>query len=147
MRVGTPPRELRITANPVELAVTVAGSGPALVLLHGWPHTRRIWDRVIPELARAHRVIAPDLRGLGDSARPCDGYDAATLAADLAGLLDGFDLAAASVLALDASVPAAFLFALRYPQRVRRLVLMESLLPPLPGAEDFLAAPCRKTPA
>ncbi|WP_039829088.1 alpha/beta fold hydrolase [Nocardia testacea] len=62
MRVGTPPRGLRITANSVELAVTVAGSGPALVLLHGRPHTRRIWDRVIPELARAHRVIAPDLR-------------------------------------------------------------------------------------
>lgn len=140
MRAGTPPREMRITANSVDLAVTVAGAGPGLVLLHGWPHTRRIWDQVIPALTRDHLVIAPDLRGLGDSARPREGYDAATLAADLAGLLDGFDLPAASVLALDASVPAAFLFALRHPERVRRLVLMESLLAPLPGAEEFLAA-------
>lgn len=124
----------------MDLAVTVAGSGPGLVLLHGWPHTRRIWDRVIPALARNHLVIAPDLRGLGDSARPRDGYDAATLAADLAGLLDSFDLPAAAILALDASVPAAFLFALRHPERVHRLVLMESLLAPLPGAEEFLAA-------
>ncbi|MGV9634210.1 alpha/beta fold hydrolase [Nocardia rhamnosiphila] len=140
MRTGTPPQEMRIDANSVDLAVTVSGSGPGLVLLHGWPHTRRIWDQVIPALARDHLVIAPDLRGLGDSARPRDGYDAGTLAADLAGLLDGFDLPAASVLALDASVPAAFLFALRHPERVHRLVLMESLLAPLPGAEEFLAA-------
>ncbi|GGL31500.1 alpha/beta fold hydrolase [Nocardia jinanensis] len=126
--------------NSVELAVTVAGSGPGLVLLHGWPHTRRVWERVIAALARDHRVIAPDLRGLGDSARPATGYDAATLAGDIAGLLDGFDLPDASVMALDASVPAAFLFAMRHPERVRRLVLMESLLTPLPGAEEFLAA-------
>ncbi len=140
MRIETRPQTVRKTVNSVELAVTVAGSGPGLVLLHGWPHTRRVWERVIAALARDHRVIAPDLRGLGDSARPATGYDAATLAGDIAGLLDGFDLPDASVMALDASVPAAFLFAMRHPERVRRLVLMESLLTPLPGAEEFLAA-------
>ncbi|WP_328394470.1 alpha/beta fold hydrolase [Nocardia sp. NBC_00416] len=131
---------VRTTANSVELAVAVAGSGPALVLLHGWPHTHRVWDEVVPALSREHRVIAPDLRGLGDSARPREGYDAATIAADIAGLLDALELPTAAVMALDASVPAAFLFAMGHPERVRRLVLMESLLTPLTGAEEFLAA-------
>ncbi|WP_280422302.1 alpha/beta fold hydrolase [Nocardia carnea] len=140
MITEVPQQVHRITANSVELAVTLTGSGPALVLLHGWPHTRRVWDKVIAALSRDHRVIAPDLRGTGDSARPPAGYDAATIAADITGLLDALDIPAASIAALDASVPAAFLLAMRHPDRVHRLVLMESLLTPLAGAEEFLTA-------
>lgn len=131
---------IRVTTNSVDLTVTTAGSGPALVLLHGWPHTRHIWHRVLPELARECRVLAPDLRGLGDSSRPEDGYDAATVSGDILGLLDRFGLERASLMALDASVPAAVLTALRQPNRVDRLIVMESLLGNLPGAESFLAS-------
>lgn len=130
----------RIPTNSIELSATIAGSGPALVLLHGWPHTRRVWDAVLPVLIRTHRVIAPDLRGIGASSRPPTGYDAATIAADIVGLLDAFDISTASVAAVDASVPAAFLLGMHHAQRVDRLVLMESMLAPLPGAEEFLAA-------
>ncbi len=124
--------------------MTTAGHGTALVLLHGWPHTRHIWHRVMPELAHEFRVYAPDLRGLGDSdsdsSRPADGYDAATVSDDILGLLDRFDLERAALMALDAAVPAAVLTALQQPDRVDRLVVMESLLGTLPGAESFLAA-------
>ena len=129
----------RVTVNGTTLEVATAGEGPAMLLVHGWPHTWRVWAEVIPALAAAHRVIAPDLRGIGGSDRPHDGYDATTLAGDLEGLLDALDAAEATVVAIDAGVPPAFLLALRRPARVTELVLMESLLGGLPGAEAFLA--------
>jgi pimeloyl-ACP methyl ester carboxylesterase len=107
----------RVTANGVRLNVAVAGQGPAVLLLHGFPHTWRLWTDVLDDLAARHRVIAPDLRGFGASEHAPGGY----------------------VVAIDAGTPPAFLLALRRPDLVRRLVLMESLLGRLPGAEDFLA--------
>jgi pimeloyl-ACP methyl ester carboxylesterase len=133
------PELRRVLANGVELNVALCGSGPAVLLLHGFPHTRRLWSEVVPRLARRHRVIAPDLRGLGESERPPGGYDAGTLAADAEALLDALGEPAAAVVGIDAGAPPAFLLAVRRPARVRRLVLMESLLGRLPGAEDFLA--------
>ncbi|WP_410598331.1 alpha/beta fold hydrolase [Amycolatopsis sp. lyj-90] len=130
----------QITVNGIQTTVATAGSGPAVLLLHGFPHTWRLWTEIIGPLADHHRVIAPDLRGLGDGTRAAEGYDAGTLAADAEGILDALDEPAAEVVAIDAGTPAAFLLAMRRPERVRRLVLMESLLGSLPGAEDFLDA-------
>ncbi|SEF37022.1 Pimeloyl-ACP methyl ester carboxylesterase [Amycolatopsis pretoriensis] len=128
-----------LRVNGIEVGVTITGEGPAVLLLHGFPHTRRLWAEIVPRLARRHRVIAPDLRGLGESERPPDGYDAGTLAADAEALLDALGEPTASVVGIDAGAPPAFLLAMRRPGRVRRLVLMESLLGRLPGAEEFLA--------
>ncbi len=133
-------REHRITANGIDVNVAIGGDGPALLLLHGFPHTWRLWTAVIPHLTPHHRVIAPDLRGLGATTRADGGYDAGTLAADAEALLDALGEPTAVVAGIDAGAPPAFLLALRRPGRVRRLVLMESLLGRLPGAEDFLAA-------
>ncbi|AEW98749.1 alpha/beta fold hydrolase [Streptantibioticus cattleyicolor] len=129
----------RVPVGDVTLNVALAGNGPAVLLLHGFPHTWRLWSRVIGPLAARHRVIAPDLRGFGASDRPTDGYDAATLAGDAEQLLAALGETSASVVAIDAGVPGAFLLALGRPALVRRLVLMESLLGTLPGAEGFLA--------
>ncbi|MGY0055257.1 alpha/beta fold hydrolase [Streptomyces sp. LZ34] len=132
--------ELRqVTANGIELNVATAGQGPAVLLLHGFPHTWRLWTHVIGELATRYRVIAPDLRGFGDSARPADGYDAGTLAADAESLLEALGATSAAVVGIDVGTPPAFLLAMRRPDLVRRLVVMESLLGRLPGAEEFLA--------
>lgn len=87
----------------------------------------------MPLLAPHRQVIAPDLRGLGDSDPAQDGFDAANGALDVLGLLDALDIDQADVVALDAGVPAAFLLAAGHPSRVRRLVVMEALLPGLPG--------------
>lgn len=129
----------RITTNGIQVNVAVVGSGPAVLLLHGFPHTWRLWTEIIGPLAEHHRVIAPDLRGLGASTRAAEGYDAGTLAADAEGILDALGEPTAAVVAIDAGTPVAFLLAMRRPDRVRRLVVMESLLGSLPGAEDFLA--------
>ncbi|MFK0118572.1 alpha/beta fold hydrolase [Streptomyces sp. NPDC090994] len=129
----------RVPVNGTELNVALAGSGPAVLLLHGFPHTWQVWTDVLADLSRDHLVIAPDLRGFGASARPAAGYDAGTLAEDAEALLTALGVSSAAVAGIDAGTPPAFLLALRRPGLVRRLVVMESLLGRLPGAEDFLA--------
>jgi pimeloyl-ACP methyl ester carboxylesterase len=130
----------QIDTNGTSLHVSTTGRGPAVVLLHGWPHTWQLWTSIIPALAATHRVIAPDLRGLGDSQRAADGYDLHTLAADISGLLGALGETRADIVGIDAGAPPAFMLAMQRPGQVRRLVLMESLLGGLPGAEQFLAA-------
>ncbi|WP_309029948.1 alpha/beta fold hydrolase [Streptomyces alfalfae] len=133
------PELRRIPVNGVELNVALAGSGPAVLLLHGFPHTWELWTDVMAELSVRHRVIAPDLRGFGASGRAAAGYDAGALADDAEALLAALDESSAAVVGIDAGVAPAFLLALRRPGLVRRLVVMESLLGRLPGVEDFLA--------
>lgn len=129
-----------IAVNGVELNVAIEGHGPALVLMHGFPHTWQVWQPIIPALAAHRTVIAPDLRGFGGSSRPTDGSTAADVATDILALLDALAVEQADVVAIDLGTPAAFLLGLTHPERVRRLVLMESLVGPLPGAEEFLKA-------
>jgi pimeloyl-ACP methyl ester carboxylesterase len=134
------PKTERVRTNGVTLATTVAGEGPVVLLVHGFPHTRSLWSEILPDLAQSHRVVAPDLRGVGQSTRAVDGYDALNLAEDLIGLLDALNVESAAVVAIDAGVPPAFVLGLQHPGRVRSLVLMESTLGSLPGAEEFFAA-------
>ncbi|MET9497839.1 alpha/beta fold hydrolase [Streptomyces sp. NPDC006552] len=133
------PELRRVSVNGAELNVAVAGTGPAVLLLHGFPHTWEVWTDVMADLSDQYRVIAPDLRGFGASDRAAPGQDAATLADDAAALLTALGESSAAVVGIDAGAAPAFLLALRRPGPVRRLVVMESLLGRLPGAEKFLA--------
>ena len=129
-----------VPANGIDIEVATAGEGPALLLLHGFPHTWRVWSAMIPALARSRRVIAADLRGLGGSTRAAGGYDVMTLSHDAQSLLDALGAGTADVAGIDAGAPPAFVLAMRRPDRVRKLILMESTLGRLSGAEDFFAA-------
>lgn len=130
---------VRIPVNGVQLNTAILGSGPALLLLHGFPHTWRLWSEVMEPLSHQWQVIAPDLRGMGDSSRAADGYDAANLATDFELLLAALGHGTAAIVATDAAVAPAFLLAMRRPELVRQLVLFEGLLGRLPGAESFVA--------
>jgi alpha-beta hydrolase superfamily lysophospholipase len=88
-----------VATNATTLSVAVGGSGPTLVLLHGWPQTGRAWQRVMPALARTHTVVVPDLRGTGASDRPQDGYEKGNQAWDIRGVLDALDLPRPAVVA------------------------------------------------
>lgn len=127
-----------VVANGIALNVAVAGSGPAVLLLHGFPHTWAVWSPVIARLAPSRTVIAPDLRGLGESERTPGGYDAATTVADAVALLDALGVGTADVIGIDLGAPTAALIALTHPARVRRLVAMEAVVGNLPGAEEFV---------
>jgi pimeloyl-ACP methyl ester carboxylesterase len=107
-----------------------AGQGPPVVLLHGWPQTWWEWRHVIPALAETYSVIAPDLRGLGDSSRPLDGYDKRTIANDI-WLLVAERLGHRSFFLVghDWGGPTAFALAAAHPQAVRRLVILDVVIP------------------
>jgi len=133
-------QERIIATNGVELNVATDGQGPPVLLLHGWPHTWRVWRPLMPLLARDRFVIAPDLRGLGASTHAADGYDLHTLADDLAGLLDALAVGPAFVVGIDLGAAIAWMLAMRHPAKVHRLCVMEGLIGALPGAELFLKA-------
>ena len=71
------------SVNGIQLHYVIGGHGDPVVLLHGWPETWYAWHHVMPALAKNYTVIAPDLRGLGDSSKPSTGYDGKTVAEDI----------------------------------------------------------------
>jgi pimeloyl-ACP methyl ester carboxylesterase len=120
-----------IEVADVRLHVATAGTGPPLVLLHGWPQHWWCWRHLIPELARRHRVLVPDLRGFGWSDAPAGDYAKATFAADIVALLDGEGIERAAVIGHDWGGYTAFLLAMEYPERVERLLALD-IVPPWP---------------
>jgi pimeloyl-ACP methyl ester carboxylesterase len=115
----------------VRLHYVMAGQGPAVVLLHGWPQTWYMWRDVIPGLATRYRVIAPDLRGLGDSSRPADGYDKKTLAQDVWRLVhEVLHENSLFLVGHDWGGPTAFALAAQHREAVRRVAIFDV---PVPG--------------
>jgi pimeloyl-ACP methyl ester carboxylesterase len=108
-----------------------AGEGEAVVLLHGWPQTWYEWRKVMPALAAHYRVIAPDLRGLGDTSRPLDGYDKQTVAADIFALADHLGIERFHLVGHDWGGPVAFALAAAHPEAVRTLAILDVTIPGL----------------
>ena len=107
-----------------------AGQGPPVVLLHGWPQTWWEWRHVIPALAEKYSVIAPDMRGLGDSSRPLGGYDKRTIANDIWSLVaERLGHRSFFLVGHDWGGPTAFALAAAHPQAVRRLVILDVVIP------------------
>lgn len=120
--------EHRMTvANGISLHFVIAGQGPPLVLLHGWPQTWYAWRKVIPVLAESYTVIAPDLRGYGDSETTRSGYDKKTMAQDISGVIRGLGYSAAFVVGHDRGARVAHRLALDFPEAVLRLMLLDIL--------------------
>lgn len=117
--------------NGIGLHYVNGGQGPAVLLLHGWPQTWWEWRRVMPSLAERFTVIAPDLRGFGDSAKPPpeDGYDVATLCADILALLDRLNIRAVRLAGHDLGGLVAYAFARLQSDRVEKLALADTPLP------------------
>jgi pimeloyl-ACP methyl ester carboxylesterase len=119
----------QVDVGGVSLHVAEAGSGPPLLLLHGWPQHWWCWRLLIEDLARDHRVLAPDLRGFGWSEAPPGSYAKATFAADMLALLDLEGIERVRVIGHDWGGYTAFLLALAHPTRVERLVALD-ITPP-----------------
>lgn len=114
----------------VRLHFVSAGQGDPVLLLHGWPQTWYEWRHVLPGLAKHYRVIAPDLRGLGDSSRPAGGYDKATVANDVWRLLhDHLGIARFFLVGHDWGGPTAFALAGAHRDAVRRLAILDVAIP------------------
>jgi pimeloyl-ACP methyl ester carboxylesterase len=109
--------------------VATAGEGPPVLLLHGWPQHWWMWRKVIPDLARTHRVYAPDLRGFGWSDAPEGRYSKMGLACDVERLLDELGIDEVDIVGHDWGGMVAFLTAIRMPRRVRRLAVFDMVHP------------------
>jgi len=116
------------TVNGVRLHYVISGQGPLVVLLHGMGGTWYVWRHVIPALARHYTVLAPDLRGFGDSDKPAAGYDKKTLAADIHALLGQLGHRSVFLVGHDFGGPVAYALAATHPDMVRRLAVFECLL-------------------
>jgi pimeloyl-ACP methyl ester carboxylesterase len=119
-----------VNCNEVTLNVAVAGHGPPLLLLHGFPETHLAWREVAPRLARQHRVVCPDLRGYGDSDKPRgdprhDQYSKRTMARDVISLMTKLGASRFSVVGHDRGGLVAFRAALDQPRAVERLAVLD----------------------
>lgn len=130
-----------IAANGTTIHVRSGGHGPAVVLLHGYGESGDMWIPLATELAKDHQVIVPDLRGLGLSAKPAGGFDKKTQAADVAAVMDALGAANADVVAHDIGNMVAFQVAARYPQRVRKLVVIDAPIPGIGPWDELLKNP------
>ncbi len=121
--------------NGIRLHYLRAGHGPAVILLHGYTQTSRMWRSVIPLLADKFTVIAPDLPGIGDSGIPTDGLDMKTAAIRVHSLVKALGVGKARVVGHDIGLMVAYAYAAQFPAETEKLVLMDAFLPGVDGWE------------
>ena len=125
----------------VKLHYLTAGSGPTLILLHGYAETSRMWRPIIPALAERFTVIAPDLPGIGDSDIPKDGLDMKNAAVRIHDLAKALGVEKAEVVGHDIGLMVAYAYAAQFPAEVTKLVLMDAFLPGVEGWEPVYNNP------
>jgi len=115
----------KILVNGLDLNVIIEGQGPDVMLVHGFPDSHQAWRHQIPVLIKAgYRVIAPDLRGFGESAAPTgkDAYKVANFVSDLLGILDALQVEKVRLVGHDWGAVCTWAFTFAHPQRVDRFV-------------------------
>ena len=120
-------------ANGVRLHYLVAGVGEPVILLHGYAQNSHMWRPLMMELAKTRTVIAPDLRGFGQSAKPATGYDKKTMAQDIHALAVSLGHGRYGVAGHDIGLMVAYALAAQYPAEVSRIALMDAFLPGVGG--------------
>src|SRR5260221_5860912 len=117
------------TVNGVRLHYLIAGKGDPVILLHGYAENSHMWRPLIPELAKTHTVIAPDLRGFGQSGKPSDGYTKKVMSQDIHALAMSLGFRHEIVVGHDIGLMVAYAYAAQYAAEVDRIVLMDAFLP------------------
>ncbi len=124
-----------------EIFVRSGGTGPAVVLLHGYGDTGDMWGPLAVELSKDHTVIVPDLRGMGKSSHPPGGYEKKTQAGDIRAVLTALGVDRSAVVAHDIGNMVAYAYAAKYPDKVERLVMMDAPVPGIGPWEEILRTP------
>jgi pimeloyl-ACP methyl ester carboxylesterase len=127
------------TVNGIQMHYVIGGQGDSLVLLHGWPQSWYEWRHIMPALAKNYSVIAPDLRGFGDSSKPTTAYDGNTTAEDIYQLISQLGFNQIFLAAHDVGAQTAYSYAAAHPNNVTKSVIMDfpfpGFLPPEFGSE------------
>jgi pimeloyl-ACP methyl ester carboxylesterase len=127
-------QSLTANVNGVKIHYLKAGTGKRpLVLLHGFGDTSQMWIPLFEEFGKDYTIIAPDLRGLGDSSRPPSGYDKKTAAVDIHELVKSLGYERINLVGHDIGLMVAYAYAAQYPNEINKLALLEA---PIPGIGD-----------
>src|SRR6476620_3543211 len=130
-----------IETGGATIHVRFGGSGPAVVMLHGFADTGDMWAPLAAELAKDHMVIVPDLRGMGLSSHPEGGYDKKTQAGDVVRVLDSLKIQKTDLVTHDIGNMVGYAFAAQYPDRVTRWAALDAPLPGIGKWDEIIRSP------
>jgi pimeloyl-ACP methyl ester carboxylesterase/uncharacterized RmlC-like cupin family protein len=117
-----------------DIFVRSGGTGPVVVLIHGYAENSDSWAPLAADLMKDHTVVVPDLRGIGRSSKPANGYDKKTQAKDIRAVVTSLGYDKTFVVAHDIGNMVAYAYAATYPDKVERLVVMDA---PIPGIDPW----------
>jgi len=130
-----------IKTSGATIHVRAGGTGPAVTLLHGFGDTGDMWAPAARALVDRHTVVVPDLRGMGLSSQPKGGYDKKTQAQDVAQVLDRLKIGSTALVTHDIGNMVGYAFAVQFPERVSRWVVIDAPLPGIGPWDDQLRNP------
>lgn len=130
-----------VTSNGATIHVRVGGSGPAVLMLHGYGETGDMWEPLAVEMMKDHTVIVPDLRGMGLSSHPEGGYDKKTQAGDMEAVLKSLNVQSVDLVTHDIGNMVGFAFAAQYPGQVSKFVLIDAPVPGVGPWDEILKNP------
>jgi pimeloyl-ACP methyl ester carboxylesterase len=122
-------RAASVEVNGTRINYRIGGSGPAIVLLHGYAETGHMWNPLMPMLAKTHTVVVPDLRGAGGSSKPEAGYTKKNMAVDVHDLVRSLEIRSVSIVGHDIGLMVAYAYAAQFPSETDKVVLMDAFLP------------------
>jgi pimeloyl-ACP methyl ester carboxylesterase len=132
---GSPYESKTANLSAVKIHYLRAGTGKkTLVLIHGFGDTSHMWIPLFDEFGKDYTIIAPDMRGLGDSSRPASGYDKKTIAMDIHELVKSLGFQKIDLVGHDIGLMVAYAYAAQFPNEVEKLALLEA---PIPGIGDI----------
>jgi len=129
------------SVDGLKLHYTMGGHGPAVILLHGFAETSRMWTVILPVLGAKFTVIAPDLPGIGDSSIPANGINMKDAAISIHSLVRSLGIQKARVVGHDIGLMVAYAYAAQFPSEVEKLVVMDAFLPGVEGWEPIYNNP------
>jgi pimeloyl-ACP methyl ester carboxylesterase len=130
-----------LKVNGTEIYVRSGGSGPAVVLLHGFGDTGDMWAPVAKALAATHTIIVPDLRGMGLSGHPAGGYTKKNQALDIAAVMDALKVRQADLVTHDIGNMVGYALAAQFPARITKWVIIDAPLPGIGNWDKILLNP------
>ena len=141
LRLERTMRVERIKVDGATLYVRIGGTGPAVLLLHGFGGTGDMWAPVAKAMIKDHTVVIPDLRGMGYSSYPETGYDKKKQAEDMARVLDAFKIERVDLVTHDIGNMVGYALAAQYPDRINRWVMIDAPLPGIGPWDEILKSP------
>jgi pimeloyl-ACP methyl ester carboxylesterase len=115
--------------NGVKIHYVIGGKGEPLLLVHGFGQNWYMWNRLLPELSKHFTIVAPDMRGVGESGKPAGGYDKKNMAVDLHELMKKLGYNHINLAGHDIGLMVAYAYAAQFPADVKKVALMDALLP------------------